>query len=73
MFKILKIGNNKYRNFECEVWKVVCNMCYKINFRKIKYSFVRLVLWQMWAEKCGKLGVGFSKKSKFEGENVDGN
>ena len=23
MFKILKIGNNKYRNFECEVWKAL--------------------------------------------------
>ena len=48
-------------------------MCYKINFRKIKYSLVRLVLWQMWAGKCGKIVVGFSKKSKFEGENVDEN
>ena len=48
-------------------------MCYKINFRNIKYSFVKVVLWQMWAGKCGKIVVGFSKKSKFEGENVDEN
>ena len=48
-------------------------MSYKINFYKDKISFVRLVLWQMWAKQCGKLEVGFSKKSKFEGENVDGN
>ena len=74
--KCNKIGNNKYRNFECEVWKAlkyfaICVI--RLNFRKIKYSLVRLVLWQMWAGKCGKIVVGFSKKSKFEGENVDGN
>ena len=44
----------------------------RLNFEKTKI-FLRLVLWQMWANQSGKLGVGFSKKSKFEGENVDGN
>ena len=39
MFKTLKIGNNKYRNFECKVWKAVCNMSYKIEFWKDKDFF----------------------------------
>ena len=48
-------------------------MCYKINFRKIKYNFQNWFYSKMSAGKCGKLVVRCSKKSKFEGENVDGN
>ena len=55
--KCNKIGNNKYRNFECKVWKAVCNMSYKIEFWKDKDFFeigfmanVRTIRWKTWSK-----------------------